>query len=159
MKVRCIATDMRQVGLSDARLRSLGLLRDYNNGPRFLTVGVNARGLLSESFSRVPEHTVYGIRIKDGFQYLLLARHYDRRPVDWGFAPALCFEVIDGRPSSYWRFRHSVRRWQDQEILLSELAIPEWLAQDDFHFQLVETREREMAIMANAAALMDAEFA
>lgn len=104
------------------------------------------------------EYTVYGITIRRGYPFYFVERSAPV-PFDWGFIPSICFEMIDDRPSSLWRFEaRIVTDHADNQIFVSNLAIREWFDDRNFHLNLVEARAHEVTIMKRAAAFMNAEF-
>ena len=104
------------------------------------------------------EYIVYGITIRRGYPFYLIERS-SPVPRDWGFVPSICFETIDDRPSSLWRFQTGViADHHGNQIFVTNFAIREWLEEPNFHLNLVDRGAREVEIMARAAAFMDAEF-
>ena len=103
------------------------------------------------------EYTVYAISIIRAcpFYCVNVPRGWGDR---WGRIPSVCFDIIDPRPSRYWRFDTRVVRSAENEAFLTTLAISEWINEPMFLQNLVESREREVSIMAAATTNMDAEF-
>ena len=102
-------------------------------------------------------YTVYAISIIRGYPFYCVnvPRGWGDR---WGSIPSVCFDIIDPRPSRYWYFDTRIARSGNNEVFSSTLAIPEWINEPSFLANLVEDSEREVAIMAAATALMDAEY-
>ncbi|MDZ4869414.1 MAG: hypothetical protein SGI91_18990 [Alphaproteobacteria bacterium] len=99
-------------------------------------------------------YVVYAVMVLAGFPFYYVRKNLyrDHR----GFAPSLCFEVIDDRPSRLWRYGidHSRRKTPVQL-----LAIKEWVEEPLFWELLVDCREREVRLMREAIAFMDWEHA
>ena len=103
------------------------------------------------------EYTVYAISIIRAcpFYCVNVPRGWGGR---WGRVPSVCFETIDPRPSRCWHFDTRVVQAPGNEVFHTTLAISEWIDEPMFLQNLVESHEREVSIMAAAAAVMDAEF-
>ena len=102
-------------------------------------------------------YTVYAVTIIRGcpFYCVSVPMGWGNR---WGRIPSVCFETIDPRPSRYWHFETKVVRSAGNEVFHTTLAIPEWINEPAFLLNLVEDREREVSIMAEAVMRMDSEF-
>jgi len=142
MKVRCLTIDPEQFPLDapfkDAFWRAPGM-SSVSNTFDDVVVGQT--------------YVVYAINVLAGFPYYYVRRGH--RGDDWGFAPSLCFEMLDARPSRLWRCGVDYTRRKTPKFLL---AIKEWVEEPSFFERLVDCRDRELRLMTDAAAFMDAEY-
>lgn len=142
MKVRCINIDPEQFPIS----------REHKG----IFKGTFGRGHATKLFDNVEvskEYVVYAMTTRDGFPYYYVSRK--GRADDWFFTPALCFEIIDDRPSKLWHLK--IRSFPDGGLPKITLAIREWIEEPMFFSNVVDCRERELKIMSAAARAMDAE--
>ncbi len=107
-------------------------------------------------------YSVYALKIIRGCPFYFVQRT-SRWPDEllWGYIPSLCFEIIDDRPSSHWRFSSKVIEfatgWGRNEIIVTRLE-PELFREPHFLSNLVGMRKEDVAAMTTLAASMDVEF-
>lgn len=148
MKVVCTHNDLSEMLLT-------GIHRDYFEskfGPKMRPIWQAEPG---------KTYTVYGISILRGYPFYWLAlqvERYGRRWVDWKQVPSICFDIVDGRPSSLWHFKSYISQHRSDQVFVTKLAIKEWFDEPTFLERLVEDQAREVGIMTQAAAFMDVEF-
>lgn len=141
MKVRCLNIDPEHFPL-DAPFKDA-----FWHAPGMSSV--------SNTFSNVvvgQTYVAYAIEVLAGFPYYYVRRGH--RGDDCGFAPSLCFEMLDNRPSRLWRCSIDYSRRKTPILLL---AIKEWVEEPSFFERLVDCRDREVCLMAEASAFMDTE--
>lgn len=144
------------------------------NPARILELGIGPE--IERNYSRIyrdEESRYHGHMLYEGFEgtvYALKIRgpvrsYYLKEPKAGSYThfPAIAFDILDPRISRYWECEHKVynepgrnRRFDQTEIMT--FAIKEWFSEPDFLLNLVEEKEREMAIMNRMAKLMDEEF-
>ena len=100
-------------------------------------------------------YTVYGIHFVRGFPFYWIEDGRDH----WTRVPSVCFEIVDNRPSQLWRFDSFLYKYGREQVLATRLVIAVVLEEPMFLENLVDYRPREVAMMREMAALMDAEFA
>jgi hypothetical protein len=86
-------------------------------------------------------YVVYAIMVLAGFPYYYVKD--SKHPDSWCFAPSLCFEMLDDRPSRLWRCEIDHNRRKTPILLL---AIREWVEEPRFFELLVDCREREVRL-------------
>jgi hypothetical protein len=101
------------------------------------------------------EYTVYAVSIHRGYPFYFVASSDRRQP--FRQIPSLCFEIIDPRPSRYWRFETRVVSSRGDQTFSTTLAFNEWF-EPMFLANLVDGHEIEHRAMQNIANLMDSEF-
>lgn len=138
MKVRCVNTDPEQFAIADEH-------KAYFKS-RFGRSAVK----LFDSVEVGQEYVVYAIAVYRQYPFFYVP--YRGRTDDWMFVPSLCFEVLDPRVSKFWFVGLEPTK-------VVTLAIKEWVQEPSFFERLVDCKERELKIMLDAVAAMDAEFA
>lgn len=141
MKVRCVSTDPKQFPVGDDDLSYYaGWAGRHNTRFDWVTVG--------------NEYTVYAIVIYSGRPFYFV--RLDNGQNDLRLVPALCFEVLDGRISSLWRYQFETS--QAKKRVDATFAIEQWVEQDSFFERVLESKQPERRIMMDAVARMDVEF-
>jgi hypothetical protein len=143
MKVRCINIDPEQFPISREQ-------KDIFNA----TFGRGEKLKLFDHVEVSKEYVVYAMTTRRGFPYYYVS--WKGRADDWFFTPALCFEIIDDRPSTLWHV--GIRSFPDGTLPITTFAIKQWIDEPMFLENLVDCRERELKIMTAAARAMDAEY-
>lgn len=109
------------------------------------------------------ECVVHGIEIVKGCPFYWVREaerpHPDNKPFRWQIYPAVCFDVLDDRPSRYWRMRTTLERIGTDQYFRTQLMIQSFFQDEHFRNRLRRGEDREYAIMSHAGDLMDAEFA
>lgn len=100
-------------------------------------------------------YTVYGIHFVRGFPFYFIELERDH----WTRVPSVCFEIVDSRPSRLWRLDSFVYTHGREQRLSTRLVIAIMLEEPMFLQNLVDCRPREIALMREAATIMDTEFA
>lgn len=136
MKVRCIANTGKDLPENYLEMKWQTLTREteFND----LTVG--------------KEYVVYAMEIKDDGQirYAIVSDVHILMPL---FYAAPLFEVVDGRPSEYWRFALN-----PDEHIVGTFAFEEWVSDPDFYWNLVEGERKEVSIFRKMKRLMDEPY-
>ena len=101
------------------------------------------------------EYTVYAVSIHRGYPFYFVAPATPRQR--YQRIPSLCFEIIDPRPSRYWRIEMRVVSSGSDQIFATTMAFKEWF-EPMFLSDLVDGREPELRAMEKIAKLMDCEF-
>nr|BFD33036.1 hypothetical protein GTC16762_26540 [Pigmentibacter ruber] len=105
---------------------------------------------ISLKFKIGKEYTVYGLLICDGIlNYYICSNEGDECPYS---EYSLFFEVIDNRPSKFWRFFYDIN---DSSIMQ---IFKEWNEDIFFYGNLVDGDRKEVEIFKKYKKLMDDEF-
>lgn len=109
------------------------------------------------------EFVVHGVDIIKGCPFYWAREperpHAQSKPFQWVRYPAVCFDVLDDRPSRYWRMRTTLERDGTDQYFRTRLMIPPFFEEPHFMNRLLRGEDREYEIMSQAGDLMDAEFA
>lgn len=101
------------------------------------------------------DYTVYAVSIHRGYPFYFVASSDPWQP--FRQIPSLCFEIVDARPSRYWRFETRVVEVHGDQTFSTTLAFKEWF-DPMFLSNLVDGNEVEAGVMRDIASLMDSEF-
>jgi hypothetical protein len=100
------------------------------------------------------EYVVYGLECYEGQTwYYVVDEHNLWFPI---MKPAPLFEIVDGRPSAFWKVSFRPARNSPDTLILS-LAFEEWVTEDSYYERLADKNPREVTIFAERKKQMDAE--
>ena len=100
------------------------------------------------------EYVVYALEsYEDKIWYYVVDDHDLWFPT---MKPALLFEIVDSRPSAFWRVSFEPAR-NSPDMLILSLGFEEWIAEADYYELLSDKHPREVAIFAERKKQMDAE--
>ncbi len=96
------------------------------------------------------EYCVYGVLFRDNSPWYYLCLDDDESPSPY---PAELFDIVDGRPSLYWRLSTVTY----PEGVMSLMVFDEWAKDPSFYENLVEDDPSAIRVFANYRELMNKE--